>query len=678
MPITYNLTAEIDEITFTDTDSIIVNAEAGNDSIKAANDGNATLNGGDDHDYLEATNNGVATLNGGLGNDYLSSPFDEGFNSTSATLDGGEGDDILTVSNLGSGLATLIGGLGNDDLIATHRGDAILNGGEGDDILAVSTSTTADANATLIGGAGDDTMTANLYSSTLIVNPTMIGGTGDDNYVIRQGNAGLTVNLVITENADEGTDTITADFATVSLIDYANVENLYGNRLGIGSAQILTGNDSANVITAENLTEADTLNGGLGDDTLVNRGGADIMNGGAGDDQYQVNDILAVINENAAEGIDIVKTELAIFSIENFANVENLFGMLVDGQVLTGNSLNNRIEGNSGSDTLNGGSGDDTLAGYGGSDSLLGGIGNDTYILEDYLETDVITISENNGAGTDTVVTGFETYTLAANLENLNGTSATAGQTLNGNTLNNILNGSTFADSLSGGSGEDTLNGGLGGDALAGGSGNDTYIFGTGDTLTELSSGGIDTVRSSVTHTLGLNLENLTLTGTAVTGTGNTRDNTITGNNSANTLIGLGGKDTLDGGSGVDVLRGGAARDQMTGGTGADDFDFNTLAEIGNTSTARDVITDFVHLSDDIDLATIDASTRASGNQAFLFIGTGAFTGVARQLHYKKNNAAGTLNDKTLVTGDTNGDGTADFTIELTGLITLSAADFIL
>ena len=68
----------------------------------------------------------------------------------------------------------------------------------------------------------------------------------------------------------------------------------------------------------------------------------------------------------------------------------------------------------------------------------------------------------------------------------------------------------------------------------------------------------------------------------------------------------------------------------MTGGVGADDFDFNAVAEIGNGAT-RDVITDFVHLTDDIDLSTIDANGAAAGNTAFSFLAAqgAAFTGVA-------------------------------------------------
>ncbi|SEQ54354.1 peroxidase family protein [Nitrosomonas ureae] len=112
--------------------------------------------------------------------------------------------------------------------------------------------------------------------------------------------------------------------------------------------------------------------------------------------------------------------------------------------------------------------------------------------------------------------------------------------------------------------GNDTLDGLDGVDILNGGPGDDTYTVNTTtDTIIELPGvgSGIDTVASSVTYTLGLNLENLTLTGTAPNGTGNNVGNVITGNASNNILTGLGGDDTLIAGGGTDTLRGGLNND---------------------------------------------------------------------------------------------------------------------
>ncbi|MGX4731396.1 hypothetical protein, partial [Pseudomonas corrugata] len=83
---------------------------------------------------------------------------------------------------------------------------------------------------------------------------------------------------------------------------------------------------------------------------------------------------------------------------------------------------------------------------------------------------------------------------------------------------------------------------------LIGGTGNDTYIVDNlKDVISETSTldSEIDTVRSSVSWSLGANLENLTLTGVAaINGAGNALDNVLIGNAAANVLNGLGGADT--------------------------------------------------------------------------------------------------------------------------------------
>jgi serralysin len=177
-------------------------------------------------------------------------------------------------------------------------------------------------------------------------------------------------------------------------------------------------------------------------------------------------------------------------------------------------------------------------------------------------------------------------------------------------------------------------------------------------------------VISSVTRTLGANQENLVLTGTAeLNGYGNNLDNKLTGNIAANVLNGGSGNDMISGGGGNDLLIGGAGKDILTGGAGNDIFDFNALAETGLNIEAWDVITDFQRGSDKIDLATLDANTATSKNDAFLAIidSSSAFT-AAGQLKVVDG----------ILYGNTNSDSAPEFAIQLLGITNLTNSDFIL
>ena len=122
----------------------------------------------------------------------------------------------------------------------------------------------------------------------------------------------------------------------------------------------------------------------------------------------------------------------------------------------------------------------------------------------------------------------------------------------------------------------------------------------SGDTVTELSGQGTDTVQSSVAgYTLGNNVENLLLVGTAISGAGNGLNNVIAGNGLDNVLNGGAGNDMLDGGAGHDTLNGGTGADSMIGGDGDDiyyvDNANDSVLEINVSTDAGGV--DTVYLS---------------------------------------------------------------------------------
>lgn len=203
------------------------------------------------------------------------------------------------------------------------------------------------------------------------------------------------------------------------------------------------------------------------------------------------------------------------------------------------------LSGLSGNDVLTGGSGNDTLDGGLGNDTMTGGLGNDTYIVDS--SSDVVIEASSLTSEIDLIQSSV-TYSLGTNQENL---TLTGKSSINGtgNALNNTIKGNEANNILDGGLGDDTLTGGLG---------NDTYkVNSAGDQVVESStlSKEIDEVISSVTFTLGSNIENLTLTGTsAINGTGNSLDNIIIGNSANNTLNGALGNDYINGMGGLDTL----------------------------------------------------------------------------------------------------------------------------
>ena len=203
----------------------------------------------------------------------------------------------------------------------------------------------------------------------------------------------------------------------------------------------------------------------------------------------------------------------------------------------------------------------------------------------------------------------------------------------------------------------------------------------------KLDLAGSNEILSSASIVLGDGAVAASLLGVAnLNATGNGAANVLLGNRGVNSLAGLDGNDRLvggaggdklQGGNGIDTLLGGTGRDQLSGGAQRDIFDFDALTDSGTTAATRDLIRDFSHGLDDLDLSTLDAIA-GGGNNAFSFIGKSAFSHVAGQLHFVLFNPPGSALDHTIVEGDVNGDARADFQIDLNGLIGFTVTDFIL
>ncbi len=623
-----------------------------------------------------------ATINGTNAPETLTGTGEEDFIfglGGNDTLQGLAGNDTL---DGGAGADTMIGGAGNDTYVVDDVGDAVIeNPGEGTDtVKTVLTSYTLPGavenlvytGAWAFAGTGnglDNRITGGVGADTLnggVGADTMIGGAGNDTYIVDDAGD------VVSENPGGGTDTVRTVLASYTL--GSNVENLVYTGAGNFSG---TGNGLANSIT-----------GGAGNDTLDGGVGADTMIGGLGNDTYIVDNAGDVVTEAGAAGTDTVLTMLNSYTLT--AGVEVLTFTGAGDFAGTGNGLANTLTGRTGNDTLNGGI---------GADTMIGGTGDDTYVVDNLGDA----VSENPGEGNDTVLSSI-TYTLGANLENLTqsgignigATGNAANNVIIGNAGNNVMSGLGGADTLDGGAGTDTATYaasaagvsvslatgfGSGGDAegdtlvnienltgsnfsdtLEGNGGNNVLTGGAGtDTVSYQNAAAGITVSLAVAapqDTVGAGTDTLTgfenLTGSAF-------DDVLTGSSGANTLMGLDGNDTLNGGAGADIL---------TGGAGADRFVYSATTD--SSPGAPDIITDFSHGADIIDLSAIDANASLIGNQAFGFADLNPNV-VAHSVTWSESGG------NTIIQADVNGDTTADLMLVLTGTnLHLAGSDFIL
>lgn len=198
--------------------------------------------------------------------------------------------------------------------------------------------------------------------------------------------------------------------------------------------------------------------------------------------------------------------------------------------------------------------------------------------------------------GTATGLGGSGEVGEVLGIENVNGGSFALGDTLLGNSQDNVLNG---------GVGSDIIGGDLGNDTLIGGTGNDTYLFDqlpTGaavetDIITELAGGGTADAldfRGLATDTAAVDLTSdnpiavqfqgatplrfvrMNASGQAAfmeNAFGGASNDLLIGNAANNSLVGGLGDDTLQDGDGSDTMVGGTGVDSVAGGNDTYVFD---------------------------------------------------------------------------------------------------------
>jgi serralysin len=250
-------------------------------------------------------------------------------------------------------------------------------------------------------------------------------------------------------------------------------------------------------------------------------------------------------------------------------------------------------------DNLIGNDLDNVLDGRAGADIMTGGLGNDTYIVDNV--SDIVVETSTLASEIDTVLASVS-YVLSANVEVL---TLTGRGNINGagNELDNILTGNAGNNLLEGGAGNDVLDGGAGADTLIGGTGDDTYIVDNiRDEIIELEDEGHDLVKTSISYTLGANIEDGQLLGSAAL--------KLTGNSLNNTLIGNSGANILDGGLGADILDGGAGNDTYY----VDDIN-DVIIELGTSLKEIDNVFASVNwtLRDNLENLTLTGSDHLNG-----------------------------------------------------------------
>lgn len=510
-------------------------------------------------------------------------------------IKGTSGNDDGDKSLIGTSDSDIIHGLeGNDNIVGNGGASDALFGDDGNDFINANDG----GNHGLAGGSGDDL----LFGAN--GKDFIDGGTGND---VMQGGAGSDLYVVdssgdsVVESANQGIDSINT---LLSFTLPENVENLFldgnDNLNGTGNNldNTIYGNDGNNI-----------LKGGDGNDTLSGRFGTNTIDGGSGTN---------TLEETGNVDFTLTPTSLTFgTNVDTLTNIQkaSFLGGFTDNK-MDASVFKGSVElfGNSGSDQLIGGAGDDFLEGDHGNDRFTGGAGNDT--IDGGIDIDGVIESGNvNFTLTNTSLKGKGTDTLKSIefAELVGGSSDNTLNTTQFDLGNVTLFGRAGNDILKTGKGNDTLRGEAGDDTMSGGAGIDTYfVDSTNDQVIEASAtGGIDTILSSVSFTLGANVEQLTLAGATsnTNGTGNELNNTIAGDANRNTLKGLDGKDTLTGGLGDDILIGGNGTDTISGNGGNDSYVFDTGAAFNSSTIGLDIITQFINTGLEADKLVLDKTT---------------------------------------------------------------------
>jgi len=627
---------------------------------------------------------GIKSVFGGSGSD----TFDASSYTGSITLSGGDGANSITGSSnadsitAGSGNDTIAGGGGADTIVA----------GAGNDLLIFDTAANMAA-ASIDGGAGTNTISLSSGSQVLVDSnfsrittgtiEVLSTSNGSNNVVL--GSIAQTAGIR-SLNGGTGNDTIDASAYTAGIAISSNG--------GYDSILSGSGNDLLIFTDEANLTNASTISGGSGTDTIS-------------------------ITSDSQVITDTDFFKVAPGSVEVFQTGEGDNSVTLDIYAST-----------AGITTLIGGSGDDTLnttavttamaiVSGGGADSILAGNGNDTITFND--SANMAGSFANGGAGNNTIVIALDGQTVTdadfadiKAVQNLNFAGGSNLVTIGANALsagitslvgsagndtldassssyastsiymqesqgNNSLVGNAEDDTFIGGSGNDTILGGGGADSIVAGDGNDLLVFTTSTNMAAASAIdgglGINTISllSGSQTVLDSNFSNIAPGTIQVLSTSNGTNAVVLAAKAQSagisSLTGGSGNDTFDGrafSNNLSMLGNGGA-DSLLGGSGNDAFytsstNLNTVAKIsgGGGSDAITITNDSSVVTDASFLHVSGVETfRTSNGSNSLTIDTNAQT--AGIVSVFGGSGSDTINATTYTTGVTvTGNGGAD------------------
>ena len=555
--------------------------------------GNDVLNGDANINTLNG-NAGDDIITGGVGADILNGGTNTAVGDTLSYAGSAAGVTVNIALNTTSGGDAALDVISNFenvigssfvDVLTGTTGDNLLRGGAGADTLNGGTNTAVGDTLSYAGSAAGVTVNIalnttsggdaaldvisnfeNIIGSSFI--DVLTGTTGDN---LLRGGAGA-------DTLNGGANTVVGDTlsyegsAAFVVVNFALNTASGGDATGdiISNFENVTGSSQGDQLTGN--TGANALKGGAGDDVLSGGAGADSLDGGGNNDTA---DYRTSTGTNISVNLLLDTASGGHAAGDTLDGIENLFGSLLQRDILIGDTGSNILKGFGGIDSLQGGDGDDFIEGGADGDAINGGAGVNDWAS--YRDSNTGQVSIN--LLTNTYSGGDAQGDTLFFIENLEG-SLTRRDILIGNIVANRIVGNGGVDTIQGGDGNDFIDGGTGGDSLNAGAGIDTLSY----------------EKSSANVTIDLNVALQVSAGDAngdnlfffenVTGSG-FGDN-IKGNYQSNRLVGGIGADTLNGFTGSDYL---------TGGADADTFRFTGL------SFGADTILDWQDGSDHISIA---------------------------------------------------------------------------